>query len=63
MTYLVLIPAQSAEVVERTKYGGSKNAAGAQSATCRNSREKGNLDASAKGLELGGERVLISKAG
>ena len=53
MTYLVLVPAQSTEVIESPQYGGSEDATGAKATACGDGREQGEFDARAEGFELG----------
>ena len=52
MSYLVLVPAQSAEVVQRTKHCCGQYTASAQSATSRYCAEQCYLDTRAECLQL-----------
>ena len=60
-TYLILIPTQTAEIVQGSQYGRSQNARCAQSATSRDGREQCQLNSCAKSFQFL-LQVLASKA-
>ena len=58
-SYLTLVPRQAAEVIQRTKHGGCKNAARTESATCRNSRQQCQFYTAAESLKLFLQRGML----